>query len=248
MTYNILEGGIGRIDPLAEVIRLSGADVVVVQEAWEDAAFHKLADRLGMDRFWAGNPRNQHGAVGLLSRWEIREAVNHAALDQRLTRGAFHAVVRRRSQPPPSQKEELGVIGVHLHAKKTMADEQVRLSELPAVFEIAREFAGGGVGVSHVLAGDFNASHPGQRVNIGWELPREVVRKVLERGYVDAHALHHAEEAFDVSFPTSKPVVRVDYVFVTPELAPRVKGCEVFKPEMGRFASDHFPVVAELEL
>ena len=49
MAYNILEGGEGRIDPLAEVIRLADADVVMVAEAWDDGLFHRLADRVGMD-------------------------------------------------------------------------------------------------------------------------------------------------------------------------------------------------------
>jgi endonuclease/exonuclease/phosphatase family metal-dependent hydrolase len=40
----------------------------------------------------------------------------------------------------------------------------------------------------------------------------------------------------------------VDYVFVSREWAGRVKGCEVLKPEMARFASDHYPVMAEIEL
>ena len=84
-TYNILEGGVGRIDPIAEVIRLAGADVVI-EEAWDEALFHKLADRLGMDRFLADNPRNPEGATGLLTLvQEIREAVNHAPVDKRLT-------------------------------------------------------------------------------------------------------------------------------------------------------------------
>jgi endonuclease/exonuclease/phosphatase family metal-dependent hydrolase len=257
MTYNILEGGTGRIDPLAEVIRLAGADVVVLQETWDTELFHKLADRLKMDRFLAENPRNENGATGLLSRWEIREAVNHSPLDGRLTRSAFHAVVRNEKQEARSKKEEeLGVVGLHLHARETVADEEVRLGELPAVLEVARLFRGR----PHVLAGDFNTSHPGQRIEVAklraksrerisgqnHELPREVVRRVLEHGYVDGHALHHSAEDFDTSFTTLHPAMRVDFIFVSPDLAPRVRSCEVFKPEMGRFASDHFPVLLEL--
>src|SRR3954471_16075858 len=86
LTYNIMEGGVGRIDPLAEVIRLADADLVVLQETWDAANFHKLADRLHMDRFLAETPKNPKGAPGLLSRLPIHEAVNHAPLDARLTR------------------------------------------------------------------------------------------------------------------------------------------------------------------
>jgi exonuclease III len=147
---------------------------------------------------------------------------------------------------------------LHLHARETLADEEVRLTELPAVLEIAGLFRGR----PHVVAGDFNTSHPGQRIDVAKlrpksrerigeqnnELPREVIRKMLEHGYVDAHGLHHSAADFDTSFTTSHPAMRVDFIFVSPDLAPRVKSCEVFKPEIGRFASDHFPVVAELAI
>jgi exodeoxyribonuclease-3 len=251
-TYNILEGGTGRIDPLAEVLRLAAADVVIIQEAWDASLFHKLADRLGMDRFLAENPANPHGSTGLLSRRPIRTAVNHAPLDKRLTRSAFHAVVEGGSDLP-----WLPLVGLHLHARETFADEAVRLAELPAIFDIAAALPG-----PHLLAGDFNTSHPDQVIDIAKlrpssrqriagqnsELPRDVIRHVLARGYVDAHTLHRTPSAFDTTLTTAYPAMRVDFLFVTAGLASRLKSCDVFKPEMARFASDHFPVVAELDL
>jgi endonuclease/exonuclease/phosphatase family metal-dependent hydrolase len=178
----------------------------------------------------------------------LKEAVNHAALDKRFSRGAVSVIV--------GGKEDLVVIGVHLPAGELMENEQERLAELEALFDVGKLFRGR----EHVIAGDFNASHPSQRIDLskvrpktkervlsqGGLFPREVVRQVLEHGYVDAHALHHAAEDFGTSMTTAYPAMRVDYVFVTPGLAPRVKACEVFKPEMGRFASDHYPVVCEL--
>ncbi len=250
-TYNILEGGVGRIDPIAEVIRLAGADVVVVEEAWDEALFHKLADRLGMDRFLADNPAViRKGATGLLTRWEIREAVNHAPLDKRLTRSAFHAIL-------PHGETELALIGLHLHARETWADEQIRLTELPAIFDIADQ-----IGRPHLLLGDFNTSHPQQMIDItklrpksreriagqGNQLPREVIGRVLEKGYIDTHAIFHTPEQFATSMTTSRPAMRVDFIFATPELAARTTSNEVFKPELAKFASDHFPVVAELAI
>ena len=88
MSYNILEGGKGRIDPIAEVIRQADPDVVVILEAWDRLALIKLADRLGMDYFHAQSPGNPEGHNALLSRWPIREAVNFGPLEPRLTRAA----------------------------------------------------------------------------------------------------------------------------------------------------------------
>ena len=259
MTYNILEGGTGRIDPLAEVIRLAEADVVLVQETLGDAegekAFHKLADRLGMDRFLAENPRAGEG-VGLLSRLAVKEVVNHAAMDKRFSRGCLHAIVSEKQEASSRKQEDMVVIGVQLPAGELIEDEEKRLAELEALFDVAKLFRGR----EHVIAGDFNASHPSQKIELakvraktrervlsqGGVFPREVVRQMLEHGYADAHALHHGASEFGTSFTTAQPGMRVDYVFVTAGLMPRVKRCEVFKPEMGRFASDHYPVVAEL--
>jgi endonuclease/exonuclease/phosphatase family metal-dependent hydrolase len=264
-TYNILDGGVGRIDPLAEVIRLSGAEVVVVQECADARLFRKLAERLGMDFFLAENPRNSagEGATGVLVKigWgEIREAVNYAPLDPRLTRSAFHVVIRENAASGIAKPEEWTVMGLHLHARETLADEEVRLSELPAVLEIGQRLKDRGRDV--LMCGDFNTSHPDQVIDPaklrpkvreriagqGGVLPREVIRRVLaaDAGWLDAHALGKAPQEFGVSFTTAAPAMRVDYVFVTPGLLPRVKSCEVFRPEMARFASDHFPVVAEI--
>ena len=230
MSYNIFEGGEGRIDPLAEVIRLFDPDVVIVVEPWNEGLFHKLADKLHMDRFLADSSTNPHGSTGLLSRYKIKEAVNHAPLDGRLTRSAFHAIVELPSfQNSECKIQNLPIIGLHLHARETLADEQIRLTELPALFDIAKQFHGR----PHLLAGDFNAYHPQQIVDLSRvrpktrarlaaqnnEIPRDVVRTILEHGYMDAHALHHGPEQFDTSFTTSHPAARVDYLFVTPDLA-----------------------------
>lgn len=254
LTYNILEGGTGRIDPLAEVIRLAGADVCILQETWDAELFHKLADRLGVDRFLAENPKNPNGAVGLLSRLPIREAINHAPLDARITRGAFSAEI----EGPPAienHHSNISVLGLHLHARPAFADEAIRLSELSAVLEIA-----GSLPRRHLLAGDFNSHHPAQRIDLEklWrscreriagqkdQFPREVVSRILAAGYLDAHALGHTPEQFGESLSTAHPAMRVDYFFISPDLAPSVKSCGIFKPEIARFASDHFPVLMEL--
>jgi exodeoxyribonuclease III len=251
MAYNIFEGGAGRIDPLAEVIRLAQADVIIIAEAWDEFLFHKLADRLHMDRFLADSPTNPKGATGLLTRLPIIEAVNHAPLDPRLTRSACHAILQTSTTTLP-------LIGLHLHARETLADESLRLTELPALFDIAQQFGDR----PHLLAGDFNASHPQQPIDFhklrpktqarlasqNNEIPRDVIRTLLEHGYLDAHALHHPPADFHTSFTTSHPATRVDYLFVTPTLAPHVTSCQIFKPEMAKYASDHYPLLAEINI
>lgn len=77
VTYNILNGGEGRADPLAEVIEAQRADIVSLVEADDPAVLERIANRLKMDYIHAAGERH---AVALLSRWPIERSINHAAI------------------------------------------------------------------------------------------------------------------------------------------------------------------------
>ncbi len=249
LTYNILDGGEGRIDPIAEVIRQSQADVVFVAEAADRKLFEKLADRLNYDAFYAHKPQRPEGSVGLLSRWAIREAINLGAIMPEMTRGVLQATVAEGHA-------ELTLIGAHLNARPTFADEEIRIKEISALLKVTEKLRGR----PHVIAGDMNATHPEQIIDIsqlpekhkkrvaeqGNVIPREAIRTILNAGYVDAHAMHRTPKDYDTSFTTTAPQMRLDYVFVSPELATQVKDCRVLKLPIGRYASDHYPVLADI--
>jgi endonuclease/exonuclease/phosphatase family metal-dependent hydrolase len=253
MAYNILEGGIGRIDPLAEIIRQVNPDCVVVAEASDRAEFEKLARRLGMDHFLAQSPCDPAAAVGLLSRLEISEATNIGAIDHRFTRAALRAVLRH-------EEIEFGIVGVHLHARERLTDEAVRLTEIPAVLDAAQVFRA--CGMAHALAGDFNATSPEQLVDLtklrpksraridelADVIPRDAIAALLAGGYVDSHAIGRTAAEFACSFTTAHPALRVDYVFLPQQMQSRVVGGQVFIHALGKYASDHFPVYCDLEI
>jgi len=71
---------------------------------------------------------------------------------------------------------------------------------------------------------------------------------MLDAQYLDAYrALNGREAGF--TFPAWDPHVRLDYVFVPATAAERLKACRVV--EVGAAlatASDHFPLLAELDL
>lgn len=77
VVYNILKGGEGRADPLAEVIEAQKADIVALIEADDLTVLDRIAGRLKMEVIHA--PAGKH-AVALLSRWPIVNSVNHGAL------------------------------------------------------------------------------------------------------------------------------------------------------------------------
>src|SRR5687767_6096897 len=92
VSYNILDGGEGRADPLAEVIIAQRPDVVALVEADDPVVVERIASRLRMDYVHA--PGNSH-ASALFSRWPIVESINRAPLHpEKLTKSFLEALVR----------------------------------------------------------------------------------------------------------------------------------------------------------
>jgi len=83
-----------------------------------------------------------------------------------------------------------------------------------------------------VLVGDFNA----------WS-SRSAVPRWIRRQLADAAVLARAPRA---TFPSVFPIVRLDRAYVGP--AVRVLDCSVHDSRLARLASDHLPVVVEIDL
>jgi endonuclease/exonuclease/phosphatase family metal-dependent hydrolase len=112
-----------------------------------------------------------------------------------------------------------------------------------------------------VLCGDFNSNAPYQRINPArckiktqqaWEknggrLPRRVIEAMLGVGYLDTyHALHDEFEMIG-TFDTQHPGQRVDYIFMFGAPQARVKDAWVEQERLAKYASDHYPIGAEIE-
>src|SRR5687768_18546552 len=123
-SYNILDGGEGRADPLIEVILAQRADVVAPVEADDPAVLDRVARRTKMDVVHA--PGNK-GSVALLSRFAISESVNFAPLRAGLTKSLLRATVF----DPRGTPWHFGV--VHLQARAGEEHEQVREREIGIV-------------------------------------------------------------------------------------------------------------------
>jgi endonuclease/exonuclease/phosphatase family metal-dependent hydrolase len=249
--YNILDGGEGRADPLAEVLQAQRADVIALVEAGFPPTVERIAARLGMD-FIVGGGNKEGSASALLSRWPIRDSINHAPLRPELTKSLLEATV----ETPQFGELPIGV--VHLHAHAAEADERTRETELATVLDVfaaARRDRR-----PHLLCGDFNANAPSQRIDPakvkestrrewvqnGGHLPRRVIKALLDAGYVDTLAAVKGPEA-DVTgtFSTQHPGQRVDYIFAFGIDRVRLKDAWVEHDRLAKYASDHFPVGLE---
>lgn len=250
LTYNVRYGGAGREAAIASVIRASEADVVVLQEATRPAAIEAIAGACGM-RQWGA--RAGH-SLGFMSRVALEPPRWHQP------RGSRHAFLELA---PAGTR--FRVFGVHLSAVHSAWTERRRLRELRALLAGIRHQQEG----FHLLAGDFNTLAPGELLDLrrlplrlrpfvwlsGGRIRWRTIQEVLDARYLDAfRSLHPLDSAPGspadpgLTFPTWDPHVRLDYVFVPEIHAGRVTACEVVRGAGASAASDHFPLLATVEL
>ncbi len=113
-----------------------------------------------------------------------------------------------------------------------------------------------------MLVGDFNTLAPGEVLEVkrlpawiraliwisGRQLQRKTIQLMLDEGSVDGFRSLHKETGY--TFPTWNPHVRLDYAFVPKAFGTRLLKCEVVveRAELIRTASDHCPLLVELDL
>lgn len=251
LTYNIREGGVGRVAEIAQVIMAANADVVALQEARDPAVVERVAQLAGY-RWWGAQRGHSTGYLSrvkvLEHRWHRIPRSLHPVLEVHLGEGAPRVFV------------------VHLRAWFSNITERHRVRELGRLLgsirdRLSREknaFA------YHVIAGDFNALAPDEAFDpssmprwirgmiwiTGREMSRATIQLARASGYVDAwrevHPDPRAEPGY--TFPVWAPHVRLDYVLVPVAYVDRLRSCEVMRlPSVVERASDHFPMVVELK-
>jgi endonuclease/exonuclease/phosphatase family metal-dependent hydrolase len=246
VSYNILDGGEGRADPLAEVIEAQRPDVVALVEAEDLAVVERIAKRFKMDFVHA--PGNSHASV-LMTRWTIPESINHAPLHPELEKSFMTASV----VTPEFGPMQFGVVHLHAHGRKE--DEAIRERELKVVLDVFRDERD--AKRPHIVCGDFNANAPHQRIDPAkckertrkdWEanggsLPRRVVQRMLDAGYIDSlHAVDPVRGETMGTFTTQHPGQRVDYIFTHGIDRSRLRKAWIEQDRLATYASDHYPV------
>ena len=250
-SYNILDGGEGRADPLIEVLLAQRADVVALVEAEDATVLERIARRMNMD--YVSAPGNQSGASALLSRFPIRDSINHAAFQPRLSKSLLQASV----VDPAGQLWQFGV--VHLHARAAEEDERKREAELDIVLKVFEPLRT--QKAPHLLLGDFNANSPVQQIDLarckpstreqaasnGGSIPRRVVQRILNEGYADTYySLTPDDARTKGTFTTQFPGQRVDYVFAHSIPPERIKSAWIEYDRLATYASDHYPIGVEI--
>ena len=240
LSYNIRHGGTGREGKLATVIQAAKPDVVVLQEATRPRVVEALAHDTGLPHW--GSRRGD--SLGYLSRVPL----DHVQWRKpRVSRHAFIEIVPAGG--------EWRIVGVHLSAVHAAWTEHRRRYELRALLLAIQQHQHG----PHVLVGDFNTLAPGELLDFTRLPPRlrtlvwlsggrvrfRTIQGVLDAGYIDAFRWLQPD-LIGYTFPTSDPHVRLDYLFVPKPCIERVSRCQVFSANHVLEASDHFPLIAEL--
>lgn len=242
LTYNILKGGIGRTQAIADVINSVQPDLVLLQEATDAGSVELIAKATGMK----DGRTFQRQSLGFLS----KEPVAFCQwIRPRISNHAFVEVVPKG--------EKIRVFGVHLSAVLAAFTEQRRMLELRALLRSIDRHRGS----FHVLAGDFNTVAPGEGFEVG-RLPMRLrplmwlsggsvrwrtIQTIVQSGYCDGFRQMNPADP-GMTLPTHNPFLRLDYVFVPQPQADRLLACSVVHHPAATGASDHFPVVADLRL
>jgi exodeoxyribonuclease-3 len=242
LTYNIRRGGTGREAALADVVAACDPDVVVLQEATHAPTVEQLARATAMRQFGS----RPGASVAFLSRLPVR------SFNWTRPRWAHHAFLEIILDP-----HGLIVFGVHLSAVHSNWTERRRLLELRALLAHARTHAPG----PHVMTGDFNTLASGETLDLARLPPRlrivtwlsgrrirwQTIHWLLQAGYTDVFR-HLNEREVGYTFPTWDAHLRLDYAFVPEAATAMLVGCRVITAHPAAQASDHFPLLTELEL
>jgi endonuclease/exonuclease/phosphatase family metal-dependent hydrolase len=234
MSYNV-HGCVGAdrrrdLERVARVIAASEPDIVALQEldverersARVDQP-QQLAERLGMQLSFSAARECDGGRYGnaVLSRFPL-EPVRAASLPWR-GRSEQRSVQWVTATGPSAA---LNVINTHLGL-----DPRERTLHAAALVgkEWVHEARARG---PTVLCGDFNS----------W--PRSQAYRTLTAELHDAALL--VGQPARATFPSLWPALRIDHVLISPELT--VRRCSVPRDLRARLASDHLPLVVDLEL
>jgi len=231
LTYNVhsFVGADHVYDPerTARVIESARADIVALQEVdfgrgprAEHAAVDRLAARLGMSSHFTYTRDGPRGHFG-----------NAVLTPHELELVAEGMLPRKRDEARAVQWLKISGNGFVLQLMNTHLSVSFRERHAQTRALLGAEWAvRAGSDLPLVVCGDFNAS------------PLSPVYRRLSRDLKDAQCgkKRHA------TWPSRLPFVRIDHIFVSRQVD--VRSVSVLDDRQARMASDHLPLVAELNL
>ncbi|MEU4241342.1 endonuclease/exonuclease/phosphatase family protein [Actinoplanes sp. NPDC026619] len=240
LTWNIRTGGGKRLPAIEAVLRREQPDLVCLQElrGFDQGRIDRLARELGLQGHLARSVFGQPVAVlarGISRRRSVTSRLHHAAAA--VTTGDL-TLVSTHLNPfsPERRRREATWLAARFHAASRLV----------------------------LLAGDLNGLHPGEEHTLAGLDPRYHRRHLAADGTVDTRGLAAFERGglSDLwpgtgdghTVPTTQGggaefgAMRLDYVLGNPAAAGLVREMRVLRGGETEYASDHYPLLAELDL
>ena len=249
LTYNILDGGVGREPLIAEVLDAVQPDIAVLEEVYQNGLAERLADRLSLQTAVVEGNSTRHMAI--FSRWPILEVHSHHPYPP------VHHVILEATLGHPTAGP-LHAFGIHTIPLYSIGRELWRAWEVRTLLRRVRRVAD----QPCLVIGDFNAVAPHDPVRFetrsraaalrfwlhGNGKLRLAVRQMQSAGFVDCYRAHHPDDA-GYTLPPPDPGVRLDYIFASASLIGQLSRCDVVTgPAAVHDASDHYPLLAKFDL
>lgn len=248
LTYNILNGGHGREAVIRAIIESLQPDIVLLQELLDADLLVSCGKLLNAYTFLTTS--NSRFRLGLISRYPIIKAQSYHPFP--ICRALLEATIAL----PFGQTLQLW--GVHLMPQLAFPFELWRAWEIHVILRRTRQ--------QHqqlcLIAGDFNAIAPGERVLVhllppllkstvlaqGGRVYHHAIAAMLRAGWTDCYrTLHPHSDGW--TLPSSRPNARLDYIFVSAQLTSSLRECAVVTdPPLVRSASDHLPLKASFTI
>jgi endonuclease/exonuclease/phosphatase family metal-dependent hydrolase len=246
-TYNVhyCKGLDGRFAPerIARVLRDIDPDIVALQEldcgrqrSRGDDQLATLAKELGLYSLFCpsienGEERYGHGLLSTRPLTLVTQA--------RLPTGDVPVIEPRDGLHASFAVSDTVISVISTHLGLARAERAAQIDRL-----LKEDFLGGvGPNRPAIFMGDLNLAPGGKlyrQLVAGWDVQHAKDRPVFRD--VQAHAPGHVAVK---TFPSFLPVRQLDHIFVTPQL--RILGVRSPANLLTRRASDHLPLVAELE-
>lgn len=252
MTYNILNGGEMGIDAIVDVVKKEAPDFVTINEANTFAAngnegLNEFAEKTGFKFSELALSGENDYHVAVLSKYPFTRVDKITPL----TRACIVVEVE-------TEFGEVSIASMHL----TPYTEDQRIPEIDLIMKFQSEFRlkvmmgdmnslSTNDNYSSTMVKDFNEMQLKKFTTDG-KLRFDVIKKILSNGYVDSAVKLGKNKEWTapthINEFSAHSNMRLDYIFLAEILAANLKNYYVVKNPLSDKASDHYPIVVELEL
>jgi len=252
MTYNILEGGENRFESIIKVVFNEKPDFLVINEANgfeknNNQTFNKFSEETGLPYFKLALSGEYDYHTAIFSKYPLKEVKEIESL-----RNAGISTIIE------TKLGAISIVGAHL----TPYTEDQRLREIDLIISRQMQHS------NKILIGDMNSLSATDEYNedmindfndtqlkkftTNGKFRFDVIKKITFLGYLDTAVIFGNQKVCTVPTKINRDEahlinMRVDYIFISDLLKDKLKSYSVIKNNLTEMASDHFPVVIELE-